>query len=229
MNSPESFIIGVDLDGVCADYAAGLRRVHATMSGVDVDDLPPAATWDFEEWGLDRDGFEELHRTAVLDHRIFRDLPAIEGAAETLWRLSDAGAWVRVITHRLYQNWGHATAVSDTVTWLDAHGIPYRDLCFLGAKPEVEADVYIDDAPHNVEALRDAGNPVIVFRQPYNRDLPGPAAENWSEVAETIVELMARAGHDVHLPLPLAADQGGRLRAAKTHRTTQGRSSEPDG
>ena len=29
-------------------------------------------------------------------------------------------------------------------------GIPYRDLCFLGAKPQVEADCYVEDAPHNV-------------------------------------------------------------------------------
>ena len=229
MSESSTFIIGVDLDGVCADYAAGLRTVRASMLGVDVDQLPPAATWNFEEWGLDRDGFEDLHRTAVLEHRLFRELPVMEGAAEMLWQLSDAGAWVRVITHRLYQNWGHATAVSDTVTWLDEHGIPYRDLCFLGAKPEVEADVYVDDAPHNIEALRAAGNPVIVFRQPYNAHLPGPVAGDWEEVAELVVELMTAAGHDVHLPLPLDTDQRGRLEDAKIRSTPQGRPSRPDG
>ena len=40
------------------------------------------------------------------------------------------------------------------MTWLDQVGIPYRDLCFLGRKPEVEADAYVDDAPHNVAELR---------------------------------------------------------------------------
>ena len=34
------------------------------------------------------------------------------------WRLSDAGVWIRIITHRLYVNWGHQEAVSDTVAWL---------------------------------------------------------------------------------------------------------------
>src|SRR5690606_25865570 len=100
-------------------------------------------------------------RLAVLEQRILRDLPVIEGAAESLWRLSDAGVWIRVITHRLYVNWGHATSIADTVTWLDRERIPYRDICFLGAKPEVEADVYIDDGPHNIEALRALGNDVI--------------------------------------------------------------------
>ena len=65
--------------------------------------------------------------------------PPIPGAAEALWRLSDAGVWIRIITHRLCVNWGHAIAVADTVEWLDRTGIPYRDICFLGRKPEVEA------------------------------------------------------------------------------------------
>ena len=120
-------------------------------------------------------------------------LPAIEGAAEALWRLSDAGVWIRVITHRLYVNWGHAEAVGDTVQWLDAERIPYRDICFLGNKPEVEADCYVDDAPHNISALRAGGNDVIVFDQPYNRDQADPRARRLAEVEQ--------AGHGpVHRP-----------------------------
>ena len=107
---------------------------------------------------------------------MFRTMPPVEGVAEALWRLSDAGVWIRLITHRLYANWGHAVAVGDTVAWLDEVGIPYRDLCFLGRKPEVEADAYVDDAPHNIEELRRAGNTVVVFDQPYNRHLDGPRA-----------------------------------------------------
>ena len=110
---------------------------------------------------------------AVTEHRLLRELPVIADAADALWRLSDSGVWIRIITHRLYVNWGHAIAVSDTVTWLDEARIPYRDICFLGAKPEVEADLYIDDGPHNVEALLAGGNEVIVFDQPYNRHVEG--------------------------------------------------------
>src|SRR5690606_36173685 len=126
--------------------------------------------------------FLDLHRVGVLEHRMFRTLPPIEGVADALWRLSDAGVWIRLITHRLYANWGHAIAVGDTVDWLDEHAIPYRDLCFLGQKPQVEADAYVDDAPHNVEALRATGAPVIVFDQSYNQHLPGPRASTWAEV-----------------------------------------------
>ena len=137
--------------------------------------LGPQLSWEFAEWGVPPEEFDRFHRLAVLEHRIFRTMDAIPGAAEALWRLSDAGVWVRIITHRLCVNWGHAIAVADTVEWLDRTGIPYRDICFLGGKPEVEAHAYVDDGPHNVVALREHGNDVVVFDQPYNRDVEGPA------------------------------------------------------
>jgi 5'-nucleotidase len=188
------FIVGVDLDGVCGDHTAAFRKVVAAERGVAPESLPDQTTWSFGEWGLDDEAFLAMHRSGVLEHRMFRDMPVIEGCADALWRLSDAGVWIRLITHRLYANWGHAVAVGDTVAWLDASGIPYRDLCFLGNKPQVEAHVYVDDAPHNVAALRAEGNDVIVFDQPYNHGLDGLRARNWNEVEKLVLELMVARG-----------------------------------
>lgn len=196
------FVVGVDLDGVCGDHTEAFRRVVALELDVDPDGLGPQVSWNYHEWGLDEDLFLHLHRRGVLEHRMFRDMPPIDGVADALWHLSDAGAWIRVITHRLYANWGHQVAVADTVEWLDRTGIPYRDLCFLGQKPHVEADLYIDDAPHNVDALRRRGTPVIVFDQPYNRDLPGPRAGSWPEAEELVLREMARRGITVQASLP---------------------------
>ena len=182
------FVFGVDLDGVVADYTVGFAEIVAGMRGVDPASLPEERSYDFREWGLSPEEFERYHATAVTEHRMLAKLPAIEGAAEALWRLSDAGVWIRVITHRLYVNWGHAEAVGDTVQWLDDERIPYRDICFLGNKPEVEADCYVDDAPHNISALRAGGNDVIVFDQPYNRDQADPRARNWREVEQLVMD-----------------------------------------
>jgi 5'(3')-deoxyribonucleotidase len=198
----DSFVFGVDLDGVCADYTVGLRRIAADVLGVPESRLPLERSWDFREWGLSPADYEHIHRLAVTDHRLLRELPAIDHAADALWRLSDAGVWIRIITHRLYVNWGHAIAVSDTVTWLDEARIPYRDICFLGAKPEVEADLYIDDGPHNIEALRAGGNEVIIFDQPYNRQLDGVRASSWLEVEELVHEVAARRGVALDRQLP---------------------------
>jgi 5'-nucleotidase len=206
------FILGVDLDGVCGDYTGALRDVVAERTGVDPADLPLERSWDFHEWGLSAAQFENLHQAAVMEHRIFRTMPALPGAAETLWRLSDAGVWIRIITHRLYVNWGHAIAVADTVDWLDQVGIPYRDLCFLGAKPQVEADCYVEDAPHNVVALRESGAHVVVFDQPYNRDVPAPRAADWAEVENLVGTRVADLGLSLQAPLPGFEDAANRLR-----------------
>jgi hypothetical protein len=141
---------------------------------------------------------------------MFRWMPPMPDVAETLWHLSDLGVWIRLITHRLYVSWGHAIAVGDTVHWLDEVGIPYRDLCFLGQKPEVEADAYLEDAPHNVRSLRAAGNTVIVFDQPYNRDLDGPRVGDWPSAGALVVDLLAAHG-PVQQVLPHLDRPGERL------------------
>lgn len=190
----------MDLDNVCADYTAGFRSFVATELKKDESEFGPITAWGYQEWGLDDDQFKDMHSKAVTNG-LHRNLPIVEGAADSLWRLSDAGIWIRVITHRLYTNWSHEKAVSDTVAWLDQHRIPYRDLCFLGAKPQVEADIYIDDAPHNVTSLREAGNEVITFDQPYNRSLEGLRAKNWVE-AEDIILGHAAKSQGVQSQLP---------------------------
>ena len=140
MATDSSFILGVDLDGVCGDYTGALRQVVAQQRGGDLRSLPLERSWDFREWGLSPTEFERLHQAAVLEHRIFRTMPAFDGVAEVLWRLSDAGVWIRIITHRLFIPHFHETAVAQTVRWLDYHGVPYWDLCFMRRKGDVGAD-----------------------------------------------------------------------------------------
>ncbi len=187
----DAFVLGVDLDGVVADHSRRFRDILAELRGVPPETFTLERSWDFAEWGLAPGEYSELHRIAVMEHDMFRTMDVIDGAVEALWRLSDAGVWIRVITHRLYVNWGHEKAVADTAYWLDKHRIPYRDLCFLGAKPEAEADVYVDDAPHNIAELRARGNEVITFEQPYNRGVEGRRARSWAEVEAIVGEMVA--------------------------------------
>lgn len=191
MSGRPDFILGVDLDGVVANHTWRFREIYAGIKGIDPQTLPLERSWDFHEWGFEADEYAVYHRIAVMEHDMFRTMPVMDGAADVLWRLSDAGVWIRIITHRLYVHWGHEKAIGDTAAWLDSNKIPYRDICFLGAKPQVEADAYIDDAPHNIEQLRDAGNTVITFEQPYNRGLEGgPRAQTWVDVEEIVMELV---------------------------------------
>lgn len=187
------FVLAVDLDGVCGDYTSAFRKVVAAQTGRDPSELGEQTTWDFDGWGITgRDHFLDLHTHAVARRRIFAVMDAFQGCSETLWTLSDAGVYIRIVTHRLHGKGHHAIAVSDTVTWLDAHDIPYRDLCFLGDKASVGANTYIDDGPHNIMDLRAAGADAIVFDQAYNRDLDGPRAKSWAELGEMVTERLER-------------------------------------
>jgi 5'(3')-deoxyribonucleotidase len=108
-----------------------------------------------------------------------------------LRQLSDAGAHIRLITHRLFIAHFHREAVQQTVDWLDHHGIPYRDLCFTGEKVAVGADLYIEDTASNVEALRRVA-PTIVFTNSTNRDLSGPRADDWPQAERLVLEHRTR-------------------------------------
>ncbi len=207
MATSAPIVLGVDLDGVCADYEGAFRASVARQRGLDPATLPPQTILDaYSQWGLSFEEFEEAHRRAVVEDRMFRRMAPLPGVSEALWQLSDAGVWIRIITHRLIFNWAHEASAADTATWLDAHQIPYRDLCFIGDKPNVGADLYVDDSPTNILSLRRAGRTTIVFDQPYNRHLPAPRARSWEDVVHLVRSELASRDRQLPLPLHESAD-----------------------
>ena len=188
-DSPREFVLGVDLDGVCADYYPFMRRVVAEWLGRDLDSLPPDVGWEMTEWGVEPGEFHKVHRFAVVERKLFLEVGMIAGAGPALRRLSNLGIRIRIITHRLVIEHFHQIAVSQTVEWLDKHGIPYWDLCFMGEKGAINADLYLEDSPHNVEALRAEGRDVIVFSHAANTQIEVPSAQrahDWAE-AEPLI------------------------------------------
>lgn len=184
------FVLGVDLDGTCADFYEGLRPIAAEWLGVDVSTLTTEVTWNLPEWGIATapGGYRKLHQFAVTQRELFRVLKPMPGAPQVLRRLSAEGIRIRIITHRLFIKNFHRVAVQQTVDWLDGHDIPYWDLCFQADKSAVGADLYIEDSPTNVEALRQGGHPTVVFSNSTNRHLPGPRAETWAQVYDLTME-----------------------------------------
>ena len=106
------FVLGVDLDGVCADFYRGLRPIAAEWLGVDVATLPERVSWGLPEWGIDKapGGYEALHRFAVTQRDLFRILPPMPGAPAALRQLSAADVRIRVITHRFFIKFFHQVA-----------------------------------------------------------------------------------------------------------------------
>lgn len=191
--SKQDFVLGLDLDNVCADYTAGFRKYVAEVQGRDESEYPNPTDWDFvqcEGWNIDsREHFEELHAGAVKSG-MMRNLPEMEGCSEALWRLSDAGVYIRIITHRLVIKRLHLMTGVDTLEWLENSNLPYRDICMVATKVDVGADLYLDDGPRNILAMQQAGLECAVFDAEYNRFLTGPRVSNWQE-AETLIRTRA--------------------------------------
>ena len=182
-------ILGLDLDGVVADYHKALKQAVADHNGVSAEDLAEDVSWDLGEWGITKDEYLEIHKDLVSNGAFF-NLEPLEGAVDAITKIAARGIRIRIITHRFVTPGDHAIAASDTVAWLDARRVPYNDICFIGAKGDVDADLYVDDAPHHVEALQKAGKEVLVFDQPWNRSTAGRRVSGWGEAERAI---MARA------------------------------------
>lgn len=194
MHNPPQFVLGVDLDGVVADFAGGLKPIAAMWLGVTPESLTDEISYGFGEWNLDSvGGYEALHRYAVKEHRLFANLPPLAGAPAALRRLDTVPEIrIRIITHRLYIHWFHKEAIAQTTEWLERYGIPYWDLCFMRDKAAVGAQLYLEDSPENIIALREGGHETIVVRNPTNRHLPGPGAETWEEIEALVLERVQR-------------------------------------
>lgn len=192
--SEQRFVLGVDLDGTCADFYGGLRPIAASWLGVSVDSLSPDVSWGLPEWGIDKapGGYEGLHRYAVTQKNLFRTLEPMKGAPMALRKLSDAEVRIRIITHRLFLKYFHQKAVKQTIAWLDYYDIPYWDLCFMQDKAAVGADLYVEDSPENIKMLRAGDHETIVFSNSTNRNLPGPRADTWDEVVDLVMARLQR-------------------------------------
>ncbi|BBX82233.1 5' nucleotidase, NT5C type [Mycolicibacterium aubagnense] len=184
-----SLHVGLDIDGVLADYMSAIAdvgRAHGhSMTG---------AGHGPTQYGLVEPGWfpdeksahaamaelrNKLGKLDLLDH----------GAPEAVRRLRAAGHRVDIVTAR------HSRARRCTAQWLDRHGFEYEQLRFETAKHVVGCDIYIDDAAHNVMELREAGHVAVIYDAPYNRHVGGLRVTTMEEFVDLILhgQLSGRA------------------------------------
>ncbi len=183
------FVLGVDLDGVVADFYGALRPIAAEWRGVALDKLTPEVSYGLKEWEITTQEYQELHRFAVVQKEIFSTQPEVPGAAAALRKLGyNPDIRIRIITHRLFIKYTHEVSIQQTIEWLEEHGIPYWDICFMKSKGDVGADLYIEDSPGNIKALQEAGKSVLIFTNSTNKNVTGMRADNWEQVEKKVLE-----------------------------------------
>jgi 5'(3')-deoxyribonucleotidase len=188
VTTQERFVLGLDLDGVCADFYGKMREIAAEWTEQPLESLAVEPEWGLSNWGIGAANYDRFHRFAVTQRGLFETMKPIPGAASGVRRLGTEGVRVRIITHRLFIRYFHEVAVQQTVRWLDHWSIPYWDLCFMRDKGDVGADLYVDDSPTNIEDLEARGKEVLIFSNATNIGVSSVSdrAENWTEAEDKI-------------------------------------------
>ncbi|MGH4015840.1 MAG: 5' nucleotidase, NT5C type [Pseudonocardiaceae bacterium] len=185
---PPALRIGVDLDGVVADFVSGwVQRYNAEfgtrLRACDAVEWHAAvrlthftSTGEFWRWA----------RHAGRGGRsLFRDLPRYPGAVEGLRGLQRL-AHVVIITTK--PQW----AVADTLAWLGDLDLPLREVHVTGDKTAVECQVYVEDSPEQLAALRRHRPDAVVCRwiRPWNSPLAGCLdVDSWPDLHVVAREL----------------------------------------
>lgn len=185
----DSLRLGIDLDGVVADFNQGwIARYNSQFDAalhpdqvIAWDGLVPITHFaDMGEfWSWAREG----------PASIFRELPVYDGAIDVLTRLAVDH---RVVVLSSKFDW----AIPDTLEWLAEHRFPTREIHFTWDKAAVDCDVYLEDAPHNLHALADerADRTVCRFVRAWNSPVDGTVdVASWAAFAQVVAEVGATA------------------------------------
>lgn len=184
----DKFVLAVDLDGCVADFVGYMRLVYSDWSGRPKEQLTPDPQYMFPEWGVtDRAEYQRLHRFAVTQRRLFEEMEPIRGAPQALRRLSAEGVHIRIATYRLFISYFHEAAASQTVRWLEKHGVPYWDLCLLKDKWDLHADLFIEDNPNNLAEIEGKGIETVCVANRTNDEYEGPnRLADWEDIEELV-------------------------------------------
>jgi 5'(3')-deoxyribonucleotidase len=161
--------LGIDLDGVVADFNTGWvgrynREFGANLTTDMVDSWDAMgdithfeSLADFWTWAENGD-----------DDSVFRHLPPYPDALETLHRLA-ANHQIVIISAKF--EW----ALHDTFAWIADNHVPTREVHLTYAKWRVPCDVYLDDSPHQIAELSKNRPESVVCRfvRPWNEAVVG--------------------------------------------------------
>ncbi len=170
--------LGIDLDGVVADFNTGWvgRYNHEFEADLTTDQVD---SWDAMGYLTHFESLGAFWRWAARgDHgSVFRHLETYPGALETLERLAKHH---EIVIISAKPDW----ALHDTYAWIADHRIPTREIHITDAKWRVPCDVYLDDSPRQIVELHTNRPEAVMCRyvRPWNEGVPGVHdVESWEE------------------------------------------------
>ncbi|MDX1690677.1 MAG: hypothetical protein R3290_06620 [Acidimicrobiia bacterium] len=185
--------LGIDLDGVVADFNAGwIDRYNAEFRSDVAHDA--VRHWNAIPGLTHFEDMEAFWTWARGDESgsLFRHLETYPDAVPALERLDGAGHDVVIITTK--PRW----AIHDTFAWLAEHRIPTEEVHITWDKHRVPCDVYLDDAPHVIERIHRNRPESLVCRfvRPWNEPVAGVRdVESWADFEAAVHDLATSRSH----------------------------------
>lgn len=178
--------LGVDIDGVLSktfeSYVVGMRSLGHDVSAEDF-------VYEVGFPGIPREVLMSWYLPQKMELR--RSYERYPGARAVLHLLAMD---VVFITNRPTEE--HPCPA--TLDWLKAHDILIGEVVHTRDKAvecaRLSVGALIEDAPHNALAVADAGIPVLLHDQPYNRHVSHPLVTRFSHWGE-VPRLLRRMGH----------------------------------
>ena len=194
--------IAMDIDGVTADLVAGFERQYREAFAKP--DFSHGGTWDLHAGTVFTDAGKLF---AYFDKvpNFWRDLPLVPGAAGGCYQLVENGHTVTFVTNRATEQQRLQTRDWLEAWWPERKNTPTVEYV-PGYKGVLDFQVYVDDNPSRIQELVDGWKSgeneygrkpfVVVFDQPWNRDLPDAPnlwrAKGWDELVEMLLTVGAK-------------------------------------
>lgn len=178
--------VGIDIDGVIADFNLLLREIASQYIPVVNEDDSAYKIKDLEHGTQEVQ--DKVMEEVYEDHRI-PEASTIKGAVEKINEIYDKGYNVIILTAR-QNHW-----YDQTEEWLKKIGLKYHKLVHdsdKGPRAVKEGiDVFIDDKPENVRDLIEHGINAYVFDQPWNQGEDLPRLHGWKNVKAFVTKYAA--------------------------------------
>jgi 5'(3')-deoxyribonucleotidase len=187
MMKSEPFRIGLDLDGVVADWSGTAMRYLNEFKGYAFDPSFEHPHWNWLEGQVKPEDWKWLWNEAIAEEDMFYFMRIFPGAYDFMEKLAEKGDII-VLTSRPKQ------ARENTLDWLHDHmAAPVAGINFFEhgtSKWLVNTDVLIEDNLENAKAYRRLAGRVILIDKAYNQDPTWDNSSFWRHRCKTYEEIL---------------------------------------
>lgn len=157
--------LAIDIDDVLFPWTF---HAHNACEAAGITNGKTITRWGFhEDYGCTQEQLWEVINREYRHGMLMR--APYPGVVAALADLRDAGHTIHLVTARGFEGKLAPMIRRDTQSWIAGFGVPHDTLTFARDKRVIAADAFLDDGPHNLDAVMGFGVYTFLRDQPHNR------------------------------------------------------------